>query len=56
MSGQTKPFSAQEARLFQQEAREIEETCKKMRKLLLEQHGAPAELPADIAYDVVTDN
>jgi hypothetical protein len=55
MSGQTKPFSAEEARLFQQVA-EAEETCKKMRKLLLEQHGAPAELPADIAYDVVTDN
>jgi hypothetical protein len=55
MSGQTKPFSAQEARLFQQEV-EMEEACKKMRKLLLEQHGAPAELPADIAYDVVTDD
>jgi hypothetical protein len=55
MSGQTKPFSAEEARLFQQEA-EMEETCKKMRKLLLEQYGAPAELPADIADDVVTDD
>jgi hypothetical protein len=27
-----------------------------MRKLLLEQYGAPAELPADIADDVVTDD
>ncbi|MCE2724737.1 MAG: hypothetical protein ACK5DL_08950 [Burkholderiales bacterium] len=53
MSGQTKPFSSEEARLFQQEA-EIEEACKKMRKLLIEQHGAPTELPADIADDVVT--